>query len=623
MTKENFHYQPEILLEVKNLSVIFSTSKGVVQAVKNINFKVYKGETLGIVGESGSGKSVSSLAILKLIQEGVGKITSGEIIFNSSKYGKINLLELTEAQMRKDIRGNEIAMIFQEPMTSLNPVFTCGEQVVETILLHQEVSREEAKKRAISLFEKVKLPEPERIFKAYPHEISGGQKQRVMIAMALSCEPALLIADEPTTALDVTVQAEVLKLIQELSNDSEMSVMFITHDLGVIAEIADRVLVMYRGNILEKNDTWELFYNPKHPYTKGLLACRPRSNMKMRVLPVVADFMEVLPTGEIIEKNRLGSVGEALVMNVEIEEDIVERKKEISLQSKPILEVRNLKKYFPVKTKGIFKKEVLEYKKAVDDVNFNVYQGETLGLVGESGCGKTTLGRMILHLIPPTEGEVIFEGKNIFALKPDEVRQLRKDMQIIFQDPYSSLNPRMPVGMAIMEPMRLFGIGKDDKERKEKVIELLETVSLKASHFNHYPHEFSGGQRQRIAIARALAVEPKFIVCDESVSALDVSVQAQVLNLLNELKEKYHLTYIFISHDLSVVRFMADRILVMNKGKIEEIGYSEDIYNSPQQPYTKRLISSIPESDTEEIRKIQARRKEARLARWQRKQVGI
>ncbi|WP_448528494.1 ABC transporter ATP-binding protein [Raineya sp.] len=620
--KENAHYQPEPLLEVKNLSITFTTSKGVIQAVKDVNFTVYKGETLGIVGESGSGKSVSSLAVLRLIQEGIGKITSGEIIFNSPKYGKINLLELTEAQMRKDIRGNEIAMIFQEPMTSLNPVFTCGEQVVETILLHQEVSREEAKKRAISLFEKVKLPEPERIFKAYPHEISGGQKQRVMIAMALSCEPALLIADEPTTALDVTVQAEVLKLIQELSNDSEMSVMFITHDLGVIAEIADRVLVMYRGNILEKNDTWELFYNPKHPYTKGLLACRPRSNMKMRVLPVVADFMEVLPTGEIIEKNRLGSVGEALVMNVEIEEDIIERKKEISLQSKPILEVRNLKKYFPVKTKGIFKKEVLEYKKAVDDVSFNVYQGETLGLVGESGCGKTTLGRMILHLIPPTEGEVIFEGKNIFALKPDEVRQLRKDMQIIFQDPYSSLNPRMPVGMAIMEPMRLFGIGKDDKERKEKVIELLETVSLKASHFNHYPHEFSGGQRQRIAIARALAVEPKFIVCDESVSALDVSVQAQVLNLLNELKEKYHLTYIFISHDLSVVRFMADRILVMNKGKIEEIGYSEDIYNSPQQPYTKRLISSIPESDTEEIRKIQARRKEARLARWQSKQVG-
>lgn len=617
--KENTHYQPEPLLEVKNLSIIFTTSKGVIQAVKDINFTVYKGETLGIVGESGSGKSVSSLAVLRLIQEGIGKIASGEILFHSPKYGKINLLELTEAQMRKDIRGNEIAMIFQEPMTSLNPVFTCGEQVVETILLHQEVSKEEAKKRALTLFEKVKLPEPERIFKAYPHEISGGQKQRVMIAMALSCEPALLIADEPTTALDVTVQAEVLKLIQELSNESEMSVIFITHDLGVIAEIADRVLVMYRGNILEKNDTWELFYNPKHPYTKGLLACRPRSNMKMRVLPVVADFMEVLPTGEIIEKNRLGSIGEALVMNVEIEEDIIERKKEISLQSKPILEVRNLKKYFPIKTKGIFKKEVVEYKKAVDDVSFNVYQGETLGLVGESGCGKTTLGRMILHLTPPTEGEVIFEGKNIFALKPEEVRQLRKDMQIIFQDPYSSLNPRMPVGMAIMEPMRLFGIGKDDKERKEKVIELLETVSLKASHFNHYPHEFSGGQRQRIAIARALAVEPKFIVCDESVSALDVSVQAQVLNLLNELKEKYHLTYIFISHDLSVVRFMADRILVMNKGKIEEIGYSEDIYNSPQQPYTKRLIQSIPESDTEEIRKIQARRREARLARLQAK----
>lgn len=619
MLKDIPSYPAEPLLEVKNLSVTFNTVKGEIRAVNNISFTVYKGETLGIVGESGSGKSVTSLAILRLIQEGIGKITSGEIIFNSPTIGRVNLLELSEDQMRRDIRGNDIAMIFQEPMTSLNPVFTCGEQVVETILLHQQVSREEAKKRAIDLFEKVRLPDPERIFRAYPHEISGGQKQRVMIAMALSCQPVLLIADEPTTALDVTVQAEVLKLIQDISNDLEMSVIFITHDLGVIAEIADRVLVMYRGNILEENDTWELFYNPQHPYTKGLLACRPRSNMKMKVLPVVSDFMEVLPTGEIIEKNRLGSVGEALIMNMEIEEDIVERKKEISLQSKPILEVRNLKKYFPIKTKGIFKKEVVEYKKAVDDVSFNVYPGETLGLVGESGCGKTTLGRMILHLIPPTAGQVFFEGRNIFELKAEAVRQLRKDMQIIFQDPYSSLNPRMPVGMAIMEPMRVFGIGKNDKERKDKVIELLETVSLKASHFNHYPHEFSGGQRQRIAIARALAVEPKFIVCDESVSALDVSVQAQVLNLLNELKEKYHLTYIFISHDLSVVRFMADRILVMNKGKIEEIGYSEDIYNNPQQPYTKRLIQSIPESDTGEIRKIQIRRKETKLAKWKSK----
>jgi len=603
------------LLEVKNLSVTFSTSKGLVQAVKNVSFTLYKGETLGIVGESGSGKSVTSLAILRLIQEGVGKVSNGEIIFHSPKMGRLNLLEISEAQMRKDIRGNDIAMIFQEPMTSLNPVFTCGEQVMETILLHQEVSKEEAKKRTIALFDKVKLPDPERIFKAYPHEISGGQKQRVMIAMALSCEPALLIADEPTTALDVTVQAEVLKLIQELRDELGMAVIFITHDLGVIAEISDKIMVMYRGNAVEKNDTWELFYNPISPYTKGLLACRPRANMKMKTLPVVSDFMTIDEKGEIVERHKYGSIGEAILMTLESDEDISDRKKELTLQTKPLLEVRNLKKYFPIKTKGIFRQQVVEYKKAVDGVSFNVYPGETLGLVGESGCGKTTLGRMLLNLIPATEGEVIFNGVNIHSLKPKELRALRKDMQIIFQDPYSSLNPRLTVGDAIMEPMKVFGIGANDKERKEKVIDLLETVNLKASHFNHYPHEFSGGQRQRIAIARALAVEPKFVVCDESVSALDVSVQAQVLNLLNELKEKYHFTYIFISHDLSVVRFMADRILVMNKGKIEEIGYAEDIYNSPQQEYTKRLINSIPQSDLEEIRKIQNERKRKRAER--------
>jgi len=602
----------DILLEVKDLSVTFTTSKGTVQAVKNVSFTLSKGETLGIVGESGSGKSVTSLAILRLIQEGVGEITSGEIIFHSPKIGKVNILELSEAQMRQDIRGNDIAMIFQEPMTSLNPVYTCGEQVTETILLHQSVSKEEAKKRALELFEKVKLPDPERIFRAYPHEISGGQKQRVMIAMALSCQPALLIADEPTTALDVTVQAEVLKLIQELRDELGMAIIFITHDLGVIAEISDKIMVMYRGSAVEKNDTWELFYQPLHPYTKGLLACRPRANMKMKILPVVSDFMEVSTNGEIIEKHKYGSIGEALMMTLESDEDITDRKIELTLQTKPLLEVYNLKKYFPAKTKGWFKKEVVEYKKAVDDVTFNVYPGETLGLVGESGCGKTTLGRMLLNLITPTSGEVIFRGQNIYQLKSQEIRALRKDMQIIFQDPYSSLNPRLTVGEAIMEPMKVFGIGKNDKDRKDRVIDLLETVNLKASHFMHYPHEFSGGQRQRIAIARALALEPKFVVCDESVSALDVSVQAQVLNLLNELKEKFHFTYIFISHDLSVVRFMADRILVMNKGKIEEIGYAEDIYNSPQQEYTKKLISSIPESDLEEIRKIQNKRKMAR-----------
>ena len=494
------------LLEVKNLSVTFSTSKGLVQAVKNVSFTLHRGETLGIVGESGSGKSVTSLAILRLIQEGVGKVSEGEIIFHSPKIGKVNLLEISEAQMRQDIRGNDIAMIFQEPMTSLNPVYTCGEQVMETILLHQEVSKEEAKKRTIALFEKVKLPDPERIFKAYPHEISGGQKQRVMIAMALSCEPALLIADEPTTALDVTVQAEVLKLIQELRDELGMAVIFITHDLGVIAEISDKIMVMYRGSAVEKNDTWELFYNPINPYTKGLLACRPRANMKMKILPVVSDFMAVDERGEIVERHKYGSIGEAILMTLESDEDISDRKKELTLQTKPLLEVKNLKKYFPVKNKGIFKPQVVEYKKAVDDVSFNVYPGETLGLVGESGCGKTTLGRMLLNLIPATEGEVIFNGVNIHSLKPRELRALRKDMQIIFQDPYSSLNPRLTVGAAIMEPMKVFGIGANDKERKEKVIDLLETVNLNSSHFNHYKNEFSGGQLKRIDICIYLSV---------------------------------------------------------------------------------------------------------------------
>ncbi|MDX1902894.1 MAG: ABC transporter ATP-binding protein, partial [Thermonemataceae bacterium] len=474
-----------ILLEVKNLSVAFTTSKGTVQAVKNVSFNLYKGETLGIVGESGSGKSVTSLAILGLVQKGVGKITSGEIIFHSPKIGKVNLLQLSEAQMRKDIRGNDIAMIFQEPMTSLNPVYTCGEQVIETILLHQVLTKEEAKKRVLELFEKVKLPDPLRIFRAYPHEISGGQKQRVMIAMALSCQPALLIADEPTTALDVTVQAEVIKLIQELRDEFGMAVMFITHDLGVIAEIADHIMVMFRGEVMENNETWPLFYQPQHPYTKGLLACRPRNDMKMNRLLVVGDFMQINENGEITENQKYGSIGDALVKSLETEDEIIDRKKELSMQNKPVLEVKNVKKYFPTKYKGWFKREVVEYKKAVDDVSFNVYAGETLGLVGESGCGKTTLGRMLLNLISPTEGEVIYNGRNIFDLKAEEMRALRKDMQIIFQDPYSSLNPRLTVGEAIMEPMKIFGIGNNDKERKEKVIDLLETVNLKAQHFTH------------------------------------------------------------------------------------------------------------------------------------------
>lgn len=602
----------DLLLEVRNLTIEFTTEKGIVQAVKNINFSLKKGETLGIVGESGSGKSVSALAILRLIDDTAGKITSGEIIFNSPKFGKVDIAKLSRKEMR-DIRGNDIAMIFQEPMTSLNPVITCGEQVMEAILLHQEVSPEEAKKRTIELFDRVHLPRPEKIFKSYPHEISGGQKQRVMIAMALSCNPALLIADEPTTALDVTVQSAILEILQELRFDEDTSIIFITHDLGVVAEISDNVMVMYKGQIVEKGDVWDIFNDPKQPYTKGLLACRPRidTEIQMGVLPTVNDFMEIDENGVMREKenNIYKSTGLALLLSIETEDEIEDRRRELQMR-KPILQVSNLSKHFPIK-KGFFGKPK-EFVKAVDDVSFNVYPGETLGLVGESGCGKTTLGRLILRLIEPTSGNIIFDEEDIMQLKAQEMRRLRKDMQIIFQDPYSSLNPRLTIGEAIMEPMRLFNLYDNDRGRKEKAVELLETVSLSAYQFNRYPHEFSGGQRQRICIARALGVQPKFVLCDESVSALDVSVQAQVLNLLNDLKEKFNFTYIFISHDLSVVKFMADRIVVMNKGQIEEIGFAKDIYNNPQKEYTKKLISSIPKGTLDDIRRAQLRRKLAK-----------
>ncbi|MEM9983012.1 MAG: ABC transporter ATP-binding protein, partial [Bacteroidota bacterium] len=453
----------------------FTTEKGTIQAVKHVNFSLAKGETIGIVGESGSGKSVTSLSIMRLIQEPIGKIASGEIIFDSPKMGKLDLLSLSKDEMQ-EIRGNDIAMIFQEPMTSLNPVYTCGNQVMEAILLHQQVSIEEAKKRTFALFDRVKLPRIKKIFNAYPHELSGGQKQRVMIAMALSCNPSLLIADEPTTALDVTVQEAILDIVQDLRYDEETSVIFITHDLGVVAEISDHVMVMYKGETVEKGDVWDMFNEPQHPYTKGLLACRPRLDFKMKVLATVNDFMEVDEEGTLIEKenNKYKSVGEALLLNFETEDEIKDRTKDLMMRP-AILEVNNLKKYFPLKKNWLSKHR--EYVKAVDDVSFKVYPGETLGLVGESGCGKTTLGRLLLRLLEPTSGEITFQGENILTLKGNEMRRLRKDMQIIFQDPYSSLNPRIAIGEAIMEPMRLFKVHKNDKERKNRVVELLETVS--------------------------------------------------------------------------------------------------------------------------------------------------
>jgi peptide/nickel transport system ATP-binding protein len=602
---DNRHIDPDFLLEVRNLTTIFRTEEAEVKAVDNISFSLKRGETLGIVGESGSGKSVSALSIMKLIRD-PGRIEGGNIFFNSPTKGVVDLRTLSEKEMLFE-RGNEISMIFQEPMTSLNPVFTCGNQVVETILIHRKVTEKEAKALTIELFKKVELPRPEQIFNAYPHEISGGQKQRVMIAMAMCCNPSLLIADEPTTALDVTVQARILDLMRQLRDENDMSIMFITHDLGVVAEIADKVAVMYHGKIVEQGSVWDIFSNPQHPYTKSLLACRPRLDIKMKVLPVVSDFMDMNEKGVISEKvnQKYGSVGEAILLNYTDEDEIAERNTFLAIQP-PQLEVKNLKMHFPI-NKGLFGK-AKEVVKAVDDVSFIVYPGETVGLVGESGCGKTTLGRVILRLIEPTEGQIIFEGKDITHIHKDDLRRLRKDIQIIFQDPYSSLNPRMTIGEAILEPMRVNKIFDTDFHRKKHTIELLERVNLTKKHFDRYPHEFSGGQRQRICIARALALNPKFIICDESVSALDVSVQAQVLNLLNELKNDFNFTYIFISHDLSVVKFMSDRIIVMNKGKIEEMGFANDIYDNPQTEYTSRLINAIPKGDLEDIRRAQLQR---------------
>ncbi len=569
------------LLEINNLTVDFKTENENVRAVDDIGFSLKKGEVLGIVGESGSGKSVTALSIMRLIQTPPGKIISGDIIYYDPSGNKIDLSLLSQKNIQS-YRGKKIAMIFQEPMTSLNPVYTCGNQIVEAISQHQNISKKKAKEKTIELFNEVLLPRPNDIFSSYPHQLSGGQKQRVMIAMALSNNPKILIADEPTTALDVTVQKTILELMKNLQKKYEMSIIFITHDLGVIAEIANTVLVMYKGKIVERGKLESIFKNPQHPYTKGLLACRPPLNIRLKKLPVIDDFLE----------------NESKVTIRSFTKDlIISEKKRKSEQKKifekdPILKLKNIKTFFPVK-KGVFGK-TKNYIKAVNNVSFDVYPGETLGLVGESGCGKTTLGRSILKLVDTNGGEILYNGKNIETISKTELRKLRKDLQIIFQDPYSSLNPRITVGSAIMEPMKVHKLNKNDKTRKLKVYELLEKVNLDKSYFYRYPHELSGGQRQRICIARALALNPKFIICDESVSALDVSIQAQVLNLLNNLKREYGFTYIFISHDLSVVKFMSDRMAVMKDGKIEEIGDADQIYNYPKSEYTQKLIDAVP-----------------------------
>jgi peptide/nickel transport system ATP-binding protein len=563
------------ILTLNDLSVVFSHEGIEHIAVDHISFQLQGGSTLGIVGESGSGKSVTSLAIMGLLPVSNGIITSGSIIFQTPGGEKSDLLHLPEKEMRR-LRGKKIAMIFQEPMTSLNPAYRCGKQVMENILEHENVTRAQARKRTLDLFREVMLPDPVSTFNAYPHQVSGGQKQRVMIAMALACNPDILIADEPTTALDVTVQKTILGLLRSLQKKHNISLVFISHNLDVIAEIAKDVLVMYHGKIVEKGPVEQIFNHPQHPYTKGLLACRPPLGMRPVRLKVIADFIN----GRVSEGNTFINDSE--------------RKKQhnVLYSNQPVLTIEGLNTVFTIKRNLAGK--VTKQHKAVKDVSFKVYPGETLGLVGESGCGKTTLGRTILRLVEPLSGNTIYKNSEINDLNTDDLRSLRKKLQIIFQDPYSSLNPRLTVGEAIIEPMRIYQLHGSENSRKSKVSELLQKVGLNASHYGRYPHEFSGGQRQRICIARALAVEPEFIICDESVSALDVSVQAQVLNLLNDLKKEFGLTYLFISHDLSVVRYMSDRLMVMKNGEIQEIGEADEVYSNPKSEYTRLLLDAIP-----------------------------
>ncbi|NEP12412.1 MAG: ABC transporter ATP-binding protein [Symploca sp. SIO2C1] len=645
----------DTVLDVRNLQVQFQTDEQLLIAVNGIDFQLKRGQTLGIVGESGSGKSVTSLAVMGLVQY-PGKISTGEINFCTSVDGAqpVNLKQLS-AEERRLYRGGQISMIFQEPMSSLNPVYTCGFQLTEAILQHQDVSPVEARRQAIARLQEVKLLGTDQelrknyleefrqenpaetipvekeinhqinrqklaILDRYPHELSGGQLQRVMIAMAISCNPEVLIADEPTTALDVTVQATILNLLRELRDSRGMSMIFITHDLGVIGEIADTVAVMYKGKVVETGDVLQIFSNPQHPYTKGLLACRPSLERRLEYLPTVSDFMEVVTTesGEEVIKEK---AAEPIMVTGELETS--EEQEEPSLTSSassqsptsdeqpPLVAVRDLQVGFPIK--GIFG-GTKRYMMAVNGISFEVYPGETLGLVGESGCGKSTLARTLLRLIKPMSGEVFFEGQDITHLTGNPLRKLLREMQIVFQNPYSSLDPRLKIGETVMEPMLIHQVGGKSKARRERAAYLLERVGSNPDWMNRYPHEFSGGQRQRICIARALALNPKFIICDESVSALDVSVQAQVLNLLKELQGEFGLTYIFISHDLSVVKFMSDRIMVMNRGKIEEIGPAENIYHQPEKEYTRQLIASIPTGSLERIQQQQTERSSSNLS---------
>ena len=552
------------ILSIKNLSIAFEKNGITKRILHGISFDLYKNEILGVVGESGSGKSMTALSIMRLLKT---PLINGEIIYND-----IDINKRPSRQM-ESIRGHKISMIFQEPMSALNPSMRCGTQVKEILLQHHIVSPKNAKLEVIKLFESVKIPSPEQAYTKYPHELSGGQQQRVMIAMAMACKPDVLIADEPTTALDVTVQNEIIELIQDLQKETQMSVIFISHDLALVSEIAQRTLVMYKGEIVEQGPTASIFKNPQNEYTKALIAARPALDVRLKRLPTVEDVLSKTMSMETISKKIRNENHKKLYSNP------------------PLLEVINLEKIYYSKV-GVFGKQTAF--KAVNNVSFKLYEGETMGLVGESGCGKSTLGKAILQLDKATSGTLFYRGKDLNKMALKTIRNLRKDIQIIFQDPFASLNPRLTVGEAIMEPMAVHKLYSDSSERVQKTKELLEKVGLEVSAFKRYPHEFSGGQRQRIGIARTIALLPKLIVCDESVSALDISVQAQVLNLLNTLKEEFGFTYIFISHDLAVVKYMADQLLIMNQGRIEEFGEADEVYANPKKEYTKRLINAIP-----------------------------
>lgn len=557
----------EPILRVENLSISFLQEKKWNEVIHSISFEVFPNEIVGIVGESGSGKSVSSLAVMGLLPKNVSDLNTGSIHFKNE-----NITNYSEKAFQK-IRGKKVSMIFQEPMSSLNPAINCGEQVAEILETHTNLSEKEIKAEVLRLFDQVKLPDPITIYNKYPHQISGGQKQRVMIAMAIACKPEILIADEPTTALDVTVQQEIILLLKNLQQETGMSILFISHDLSLISEICDRILVMYKGEIVEQNSALNIFKNPEHIYTKALIASRPSLNIRLKRLPTIQDYLS-------------GTENAAAISHKERKEHL-----DKLYDQKPLLRVENVEKEYLLKT-PLFKPN--DYFKAVDNVSFKMYEGETLGLVGESGCGKSTLGNAILQLDPATKGQIFYRDKDITKLSKSELKELRKEIQIIFQDPFASLNPKITVGEAILEPMKVHKLYANDKERKEKVLDLLNKVGLLPEHYDRYPHEFSGGQRQRIGIARTIAVNPKLIICDESVSALDISVQAQVLNLLNDLKDNFGFTYLFISHDLAVVKYISDQIIVMNKGKIEEQNEADALIEHPQKPYTQKLINAIP-----------------------------